>query len=91
MQKFVVKKSKSAPLAPTSTSQPLQVKPTLSANEKTVPQNASTAKQNSVEATAVPKSDVTMKQPAAEKQTPPSCVKMSGYLKKKRNVRAKSR
>lgn len=96
MQKFVVKKSKSAPIAPSS-SQPLQPKPVVSSAENTVPQNASTPKQSSAdESAAVCKSDVTTKQPAIKPAaaSPPSAVpvshvKMSGYLKKKRNVRRK--
>lgn len=96
MQKFVVKKSKSAPIAPSS-SQPLQPKPVVSSAENTVPQNASTAKLSSADETAaVCKSDVTTKQPAIKPaaSSPPSAVpvshvKMSGYLKKKRNVRRK--
>lgn len=94
MQKFVVKKSKSAPIA-TSSSQPSQLKASLCSDEKTMPSNASTAKLNSTESAAVCKSDVTPIQPvirtAIAATTSPSTatshVKMSGYLKKKRNVR----
>ncbi|XP_031629394.1 uncharacterized protein LOC116344790 [Contarinia nasturtii] len=87
MQKFVVKKSKSAPLAPTSLSQPL---PTImSSAEKTMPLNASTAKLNSTETSAPNESNVTAKQPTNQSATPSPTslahVKMSGYLKKKRN------
>lgn len=106
MQKFVVKKSKSAPLAATSLSQPsLQLKPVLCGAEKTVPQNATTAKLNSMEsATVTCKSDATNNKPIIKtvtttanattttsvmrsSQPPSTTVKMSGYLKKKRNVR----
>lgn len=96
MQKFVVKKSKSAPLA-SSSSQPAIAKPILSADEKTVPQNAPAtnslaAKPKSPDSVAVCTSDVIVKQPATKSATPTpaSHVKMSGYLKKKRNVSAKS-
>lgn len=95
MQKFVVKKSKSAPLAPSS-SQPMQLKPTVSNDEKMVPQNTSTALINSTEPNAVCKSDVTIKQPVTKltkttsSPSTTSHVKMSGYLKKKRNVRPKN-
>lgn len=94
MQKFVVKKSKSAPIAPSS-SQPLQPKAVVSSAENTVPtpENATTAKLNSPESTAVCKSDATTKQTAIKSATSSpsstvsaSHVKMSGYLKKKRNV-----
>lgn len=116
MQKFVVKKSKSAPLA-ASSSQPAQLKPTLCGAEKTVPPNATTATAlNSTESsTIVCKSDVTANKPVIKSvaatasstssssasvmpisqttsvpapSTTVSHVKMSGYLKKKRNVRA---
>lgn len=86
MQKFVVKKSKSAPLA--ASSQPAPVKPVLCSAEKTVPANATTA---TLESSAVCKSDVTTKKAVKPSASSPtsviSHVKMSGYLKKKRNVR----
>lgn len=97
MQKFVVKKSKSAPLASTSLSQAVPAMPTMSSEEKAVPLNASTAKLNSTETTtAMCKANVTAKQTTAQSATTPSPtshvmntqIKMSGYLKKKRNVRA---
>lgn len=111
MQKFVVKKSKSGPLA-ASSSQPSQLKSTLCGAEKTVPPNATTATAlNSTESsTTLCKSDVTANKPviknvaatapsssvmpisqtttSAAPSTTVTHVKMSGYLKKKRNVSA---
>lgn len=92
MQKFVVKKSKSAPLASSSSGQqPVVTGPTLSPDEKTVPQNAATTKPSPSDSVAVCASDVTAKQPVKSvTPTTASSVKMSGYLKKKRNVSTKS-
>lgn len=88
MQKFVVKKSKSAPLAPTSSQTP-QLKPEILNSET----NASNAKLDSNESTKInnavfkPSMTTNAKSVTPSPTSKATHVKMSGYLKKKRNVR----
>lgn len=97
MQKFVVKKSKSAPLASIQSSPPPPSSSSSTNEIRTQSNDLTTIKTNAIKILSTDSScisDVMTTNPPTRSSTSPalvvaSSVKMSGYLKKKRNVSVK--